>query len=116
VIRLVIVAAALLVCVAVGYAIGVSRSDEEISVLRARAEQAERDTDVLRNERDRLAGEVTESRRLAAELRDTSQKVKDELETKLARLEQLVAALVGTRGSERTGAAPTPAPSPEGGG
>ena len=104
--RVIIIVLALALGAAAGMAICQVRSRAASSELALRTEQLARENDQLRGERDQLVRELAESRRIAAELGDASERVRSELEGKLARLEQLVAALVGTR------AAGTPSPLP----
>jgi len=104
--RVIIIVLALAVGAAAGTAVCQVRSRTTTSELARRAEQLAREHDQLRSERDQLAHELAESRRIGRELQDASERVRHELESKLTQLEQLVAALVGTR------AAGTPSVSP----
>ncbi len=79
--------------------------------LAAQALGSAREAAELRVERDTLVAELAESRRTAGELQAEADTVRNDLEARLARLEQLIAALVGTR--QPGAVAPTPTRSPE---
>jgi hypothetical protein len=83
--------------VLIGLSVCRSRSSNVLSVETRRGDRLARKMAKLRNERDELARELATSRRNAAVLRDAAESVKRDLQDKLTRLEQLVAALVGTR-------------------
>jgi hypothetical protein len=99
---------------AAGFAVCDSRSRDASSDLARRSEVLAREAAGLRGERDRLASELAESKRAAAELRDASEAIRSELEGKLARLEELVAALVGTRPAMTPPEWPAPGTTPSG--
>lgn len=99
-----------------GFAFCDLRSREAGSELVRRSQVLAREAAALRGERDRLRSELADSKREAAELRDASEAIRSELEGKLARLEQLVAALVGTRGGVAPSESPAAEATPAGGG
>ena len=102
---------ALAVGFGVGFLVGDMRARSRAAVVVTQAETSARDAAQLRTERDALVAELAESRRTAADLRTETDAVRRDLEARLARLEQLIAALVGTRhpGDD----VPTPTRSPE---
>ncbi len=113
--RTIVTAAALVIGIGSGFALAEIGARARCDALASRAEASAHEADRLRNERDALVAELAQSRRDAAELLAGSEQARTAVEERLGRLEQLVAALVGTR--EGAGSSPTPSRTPgEGGG
>ena len=109
--RLLPIALAMLIGLAVGVAIGDWRAREHAADAIAQAEARVREAAELRTQRDALVAELAESRRAALERDTRAEQLRADLADQLARLEQLVAALVGTRHLSEEDS-PTPSRSP----
>jgi flagellar motility protein MotE (MotC chaperone) len=108
--RLFPIALALLIGLAAGVAIGDFRARERAADATAQAEARAREAAQLRTQRDMLVSELADNRRAALERETHAEQLRADLTERLARLEQLIAALVGTRHGEEI--IPTPSRSP----
>ena len=113
--RIVSVLLALVLGAVAGFAVCDSLDRDMRSELVRENEALVRETADLRSERDRLASVLAENKRAMADLHTASEAVRIELEDKLARLEQLVAALVGTRPAASPAGSPAADATPAGG-
>ena len=108
--RLFPMAVALLIGLAVGVSIGDWRARERAADAIAQAEARVREATELRTQRDALVAELADNRRVALERETRAEQLRADLADRLARLEQLIAALVGTRDGIES--SPTPSRSP----